>query len=158
MELDFHLFKQEDYPAYYSWFQDPDLHKQLGPMQEEEDEWLTYVLNEQAGLTEFGGSTYSVFSNQELVAVMGIANPSAENPTYGITSIAVNPLLRSRGIGSRILKRIMEIIPLENGQYWIARVAEHNPKAKSFFEKNGWRCVSIPAENNDMFLFEYRNH
>jgi len=155
IELDFKIFKKEDFPAYLSWFQDPDLNKQLGPMKED-DEWLTYTLNEQNGLTEYDGCTYSIFQNKKLVSVIGIAYPDREAPTYVISSIAVKPFLRSRGIGKKILKKLMKLHPLKKGQYWVAYVDEKNLKAKLFFEKNGWKCVTKSPENNGMFLYEYK--
>ena len=157
MKLDFKLFQKEDFSEYLSWFQDSDLNKQLGPM-EEDDEWFTYTLNEQKGLTEFEGCTYSVFQNKNLVSVLGIEYPDKESPTYGISSFAVKPSLRSRGIGKMVLKSLMKLHPLKKGQYWIANVNEKNPKAKLFFENNGWISTTKPPDNNGMYLFEYRNH
>lgn len=148
-DLDFKKFKQEDFPEYLGWFQDSELNKRLGPMQEE-DEWLTVVL------TEEEGCTYSVFQGHELVSVIGLVYPNKQYPSYCITNIAVKPMLRSRGIGKQVLTKIMTLLPLEKGQYWKAYVDEKNPKATSFFEKNGWRSVSKLPENNDMFIFEYR--
>lgn len=149
IELACKKFKKEDYPEYFSWFQDPDLNKRLGPM-EEEDEWLDYALNEE------DGGTYSLFLNEKLVAVIGIAYPDKEDAIYVITSIAVKPSLRSKGIGQQVLKKIIKLHPLTQGQSWIAYVDEKNPNAKLFFENNGWRCKSTPPENNNMFAFEYK--
>ena len=155
IELEFKIIQKKDFPEYLSWFQDPDLNKQLGPLKED-DEWFTYVLNEQNRLTEYDGCTYSIFQNKKLVSVIGIAYPDGEDPTYTITSIAVKPILRSRGIGRRILKKLMTLHPLKKGQYWKAHVDEKNPKAKLFFENNGWSYLIKPPENNGMYLFEYK--
>lgn len=153
-ELEFRKIQKEDFPEYLGWFKDADLNKQLGPL-EEDDEWFTYVLNEQKGLTDLAGCTYSVFQNKKLVSVIGIAYPDKEEPTYTITSIAVKPFLRSRGIGKMILEKVMELHPPKEGEYWRAFVSQKNPKAVVFFENNGWRCVSKSPENNDMYSFEY---
>jgi len=96
----------------------------------DEDEWLSLILNEQKGLNEFDGCTYSVFQNEELVSVIGIAYPDKKDPCFGITNIAVKPILRSTGIGKRIFKKIMKLHPLKKGQYWIAPVDKSNLKAK----------------------------
>ena len=149
MDLDFQIFKKEDYAEYYSWFKDADLNEQLGPMKANDDEWLIHVLNEK------NGCTHSIFQNKQLVSVIGIAFPDNDNPAYGITSIAVKPSLRSRGIGKKILKDVMRLYPLRKGQYWIVHVDSNNQKAKRFFEKNGWICVQTPPENDNMFLLEY---
>jgi len=156
-DLDFKIFKIEDFPEYLSWYQDPELNKHLGPM-EEDDEWLTYLLNQQKGLTEFDGCTYSVFQNKKLVCVIGVEYPDDENPTCGISSFAVNPIFKRKGIGKKSLQKLLKLHPLKKGEYWIASVGEKNPKAKLFFENNGWKCVAEPPENNNMYLFEYRNN
>ena len=153
--LTFTPFKKEDFPEYLSWFQDPELQERLGPM-EEEDEWLTYALNQQQGLTEFAGGTYSVFEHEKLVAVVGVEYPDQKIPTYGISSIAVNPMLRGSGLGKRILQGIMKLHPLKNGQHWIAYVDEKNQQAKSFFEHNGWKCAREIPDHHGMYLLEYR--
>ena len=122
VKLDFQIFKKEDYPEYYSWFHDSDLNKQLGPLKKENEEWLQYVLDEQAGLTEYRGRTYSVFLKKKLVSVIGIIFPDEENLAYVITSIAVKPQLRNKGIGRKVLKDIIQLHPLKGKQYWIAHV------------------------------------
>lgn len=118
---------------------------------EENDEWLDSVLNSQ------GECTYSIFQDDKLVAVIGIVYPDQENSAYGITHISVNPSLRSKGIGKEVLKKTLKLHPLKEGQSWIAYVAEKNPKAKLFFEKNGWKCESELLERNNMYLFTYKN-
>jgi RimJ/RimL family protein N-acetyltransferase len=156
-ELQFKIFIKEDFLEYLSWFQDPDLNDQLGPMKEE-DEWLTYVLNEQKGLTENDGCTFSIFQNQKLVSVVGIAFPNKKEQKYCITNIAVNPQLTNRGIGKRILKKVVKLYPLKKGQYWIAYVDKNNIKAKLFFEHNGWTCDIKSLVNDDIYLFEYKRN
>lgn len=147
--LSLQKFQKSHFPTYLSWFADPDLKQQLGPM-EEEDEWL------EDALTAQDGCTYSVFQNNELVAVLGIVYPVLEHPYYFITNIAVNPGLRSQGIGQKALKELMKLHPLKAGESWRAGVDEKNPRAKAFFEQNGWKCISEPPQNNDMYVFEYR--
>ncbi len=148
-------FKKEDFPEYLSWFQDPDLNEQLGPM-EKDDEWLTYAIDQQKGLTEYVGCTYSVFQNEKLVSIIGVDFPDPTNHRYGISSIAIKPNLRERGIGSKALQELINLHPLKSRQYWVAYVDEKNPKAKLFFEANGWTCTALPSsENNHMYVLEY---
>lgn len=154
-ELDFKIFKKEDFPEYLSWYQDPELNRRLGPM-EEDDEWLQHTLEEQNDPNNHGGCTYSIFQNEKLVSVLGIVYPDQEGPNYGITNIAVKPQLRSKGIGNLVLKKLIQLHPLKEGQVWKAYVDESNPKAKLFFESNGWRCDSESPEHNNMFMLEYR--
>lgn len=122
--LDFKLFKKDDFAEYLSWFQDPTLNAFLGPMEENEE-------------TEDRGCTYSVFSNANLVAVVGVAFPTSKFPCYLLTSIAVKPDLRKRGFGKLVLNTIIDLLPTKEGQNWQAQVDEKNIIAKSFFENSG---------------------
>src|SRR5215470_3735472 len=102
-ELQFCKFAQEDFPEYKSWYVDPELNRQLGPI---DDEWLAYVLNEQDGVE------YSIFRDQELVAVLGIKLPDEKRPDYVVTDLAVKPSLRGQRIGSRTLQKLFELHPV----------------------------------------------
>lgn len=153
--LDFKLFKKDDFAEYLSWFQDPSLNAFLGPM-EENDEWLTHILKELNEETEDRGCTYSVFSNANLVAVVGVAFPTSKFPCYLLTSIAVKPDLRKRGFGKLVLNTIIDLLPTKEGQNWQAQVDEKNIIAKSFFENSGWKTVIEPSDKDGMYLLEYR--
>lgn len=153
-ELNFQIFKREDYTDYYRWFEDPDLNKWLGPMKEEGEEWLTHVLKEQSESTGQAGNTYSIWGEHKLVGVIGILYPDKESSSYAITSIAVNPSLRNKGLGKRILKRLLELYSLKNGEYWVAYVDLQNVRARSFFEKNGWKSGKESRDEDNMLLFE----
>lgn len=148
-KLDFKIFQKEDYSEYLEWFQDNELNRRLGPM-EEDDEWLGYILNQK------DRCTYSIFINKKLVGVIGIEFPKMEYSTYCITNIAVKPFLRGSGIGREILNKTIELHPLQDGQFWNTYIDKKNPKAKSFFESNGWKKVSKQSKNNEMILMEYR--
>lgn len=148
LDLIINKFKTEDFPTYLAWFKDPELNKRLGPMKED-DEWLEYILQ------EIDGATYSVFRDKLLVAVIGIVLPSKEYPHFTITNIAVNPAWRNQGLGTAALKKVMDVHTLKKGEYWLAYVDEKNPRAKSFFERNGWTFPRKTPEKTGMFLCEY---
>src|SRR5262249_55078432 len=112
--VQFRKFTRADFPEYKSWFMDPELNRQLGPM---DDEWLEYVLNEQ------DGAQYTIFRDDEIVAVLGILLPDERRPDYYITDLAVKPSLRGQRIGSGTLQKLFELLPLKPGQKWRAFVS-----------------------------------
>jgi len=116
-----------------------------------DEEWLEAVL------TEIDGCQYSVFDVKQLVAVVGIKFPSEKYPAYYITDVAVHPQLRGEGIGKAVLRQLERLHPLVKDQTWRAWVATDNPKAKHFFEKNGWQQKGRPDEHG-MYLMELTNH
>jgi len=142
-------FKREDFEEYQSWFADPELNKYLGPM-EIEDSWLEHVLSNNPD-----GYEYSVFINQKMVAEVGILLPNSDNPSFFITNLAVNPKLRNQGIGSAVLKELMQMHPLEKDQSWKAFVDAENLKAIAFLEKNGWERLSNDPDESNMHDFEF---
>ena len=152
-ELEFRPFQKEDFPEYLNWFKDENLNQQLGPM-EEDDEWLRHVLEEQQGLTIHKGCTYSVFQNNTLLSVIGIICPDENFNSYVITSFAVKPDSRSKGIGTKAINQLLKLHPLQDGESWKAYLNQSNPRARSFFEKNGWKCIYRPMDSDDMYLYE----
>lgn len=138
-------FAEEDFPEYRSWYDDAELNLRLGPM---DDEWLECVLN------ETDGRQYSVFEDEELVAVIGVTFPAADHPACFITDLAVKPSRRRHGIGSRVLAELMTLHRLEPGQTWNAVVDVKNAGARRFLEKNGWRCVTPTPDAHGMLALE----
>ncbi len=146
--LIFQKFKRVDFPEYLSWFEDSELDKQLGPMTEN-DEWLTSVLEKKEGVE------YSIFQNGHMVAELGFYPSTKEQSYYLLSNLAVKPSLRGQGIGKLVLEKLMKLHPLKKGEAWRTYVDNENLKAKRFFEKSDWVCLSEPPENNNMFLLEW---
>ncbi len=114
-----------------------------------DQEWLDCVM------AETNGYHYSVFLEGELVAVLGIKFPDSKHPDFHLTDITVKPDLRNKGIGSQVLDELLKRHLLKPGQSWKTVVNINNPKAKSFFEKNGWVCVSKRPDKNSMITLIY---
>jgi ribosomal protein S18 acetylase RimI-like enzyme len=142
--MEFRKFTAEDYPEYSSWFEDVQLQKALGPIDEE---WLNYVLND-----EEEGMELAVVSESKLVAVVGTTLPHDQYAYRIITGIAVKPALRSQGLGSKVLVKFLEEVQLEAGEYWVSYVEKSNVCGQAFFEKHAW----TKFEEEDMFRYEYR--
>ena len=147
MKLKFQKFKAKDFKEYKSWFQDADLNRELGPM---DQEWIDYTLKEK------DGQTYGVFSKGKLVAVAEVKFPNPEHTYYVITSIAVKPSLRKKGIGSQVLQELVKLHSLKKNQYWKAFVNTKNKTAKLFLEKNAWICESEIPDEHGIITFELK--
>ncbi len=111
-----------------------------------DDEWLEHVMKEENGLQ------YSVFSGKDLVAVVGMIPPMEKYPDYYLTDFAIKPDLRDQGIGSTVLRELIQLHPLVS---WKAVVNVRNTKASSFFKKNGWSVAEKPDEHG-MLAMEYK--
>ena len=115
-----------------------------------EDSWLEPVLNNNPE-----GCEYSVFIDQKMVAEVGILLPNSDNPSFFITNLAVKPQLRNQGIGSAVLKELVQLHPLKVGQSWKAYVDADNLMAIAFLKKNGWQRLSNMADESNMHDFEF---
>lgn len=143
--LRFSTFTTKDFSEYKAWYEDAELNKRLGPM---DDQWLDHVLH------ETDGCEYSVFRGKELVAVVGIKFPDPTHPAYYITDFAIKPHLRNQSIGSSVLRALIKLHKRKPGQSWKAFVDVRNSGAKSFFEKNGWICASETPDEHGMLTLE----
>jgi len=142
-QLTFSKFKAEDFTEYRSWYKDALLNRELGPM---DDEWLEHVLK------ETDGCEYSIFRDNELIAVVGIKYPVEKYPDYYLTDFAIKPDSRDQGIGSAVLEELMRLHPLKPRQSWKAVVNVRNTKAAAFFKKNGWSVADKPDEHGMLAL------
>lgn len=149
MNLTFSRFAAADFDEYTSRYDDTALNMHLGPMGKA---WLESVLSQTNGID------YSIFLEGELVAVIGFMYPDAAHPFYFITDFAIKPHLRSRGIGSAVLRELLHLHPLKPSHYWRTVVDVNNPQAKSFFEKNGWACLTQASDEHGMLTLEWRNN
>ncbi|MBI5156355.1 GNAT family N-acetyltransferase [Candidatus Peregrinibacteria bacterium] len=147
MKIHLAKFKEADFPEYKSWYKDADLNLRLGPM---DDEWLEHVTK------ATDGSQYSFFRDEELIAVVGIKFPNNQYPAYYITDFAMKPGLRGQGIGTEVLSELIKQHVLEPDQTWRAFIDVKNPKAKIFFEKNGWACTTNEPDEHGMFMLELK--
>jgi len=139
-------FLKEDFDTYCTWYADPDLNRELGPM---DNEWLEYVLNESPP------KEFSFFEDGSLVAVIGTEAPeTGEDSTWYITAIAVNPAMKRKGIGKRALQLLLEHHSARDNppKAWIAWVSLNNSVAKFFFTELGW-SGAVKTDANDMYQF-----
>lgn len=138
-------FTRDDFVQYRSWYADPALNEQLGPMDED---WLAAVLGDKEGMQ------YSYFENERLVAVLGISLHPVEL-AWVLTDIAIDPALKRQGIGQRALRAVMAIEPREHGDSWMAYVMPDNLPACRFFAALGWPCTA-PGPDDEMLTYRHR--
>ncbi|WP_020568368.1 GNAT family N-acetyltransferase [Neolewinella persica] len=141
--MEFRKFTAADYPDYSSWFNDPQLQRALGPIDEE---WLNHILND-----DEEGMELAVFLDSKLVAVVGITLPHDQYDYRVITGIGVKPALRNQGLGSKVLLQLLEEVQLEAGCFWVSYVEKFNFCGQAFFEKHEW----MKFEEEEMYRYTY---
>lgn len=127
--LDVRRIARADWEWISAWFDDAELDRWLGPM---DQEWLEHVLSDREGVQLVVESGEGV-----PVALMGCAwDPSGTR--HGVTDIAVNPRLRRSGIGRQSLAAAItwDAHPPTDG--WMAFVDPDNDAAFHFFSTAGW--------------------
>ncbi len=137
-------FSRAHYDTYRQWFEDTDLNKQLGPIDEE---WLMHVLQEE------DGQQYAVFHDNVMVGVIGVKHPFGAYNQLTITDIAVQPKMKGKGIGSAILSELSHQYPGIERNRWVAYVALSNSPAMAFFIKNKWVQIKDREVADDMIKF-----
>jgi len=140
-------FQAGDFPQYESWFADPVLSAQLGPM---DRDWLQHVLN------DTGGIEYSILRDDELAAVVGVCLPVEAHPYYFVTDLAVRPELRGSGIGRAVMSLVMNRPELQSSPLWRASVRPDNPGALAFLIKLGWTRLEMGNPFDELLEFEFR--
>jgi len=144
--IQYHKFRKSDFSAYQSWFSDPELNQQLGPI---DKDWLDYILNDATGVQ------YCFTHFDALIAVVGISNPTIERQDYVVTDIAVRPDLRRQGLGRIILHLLPSMMKRGPAKLWRAYVNPDNRAAIQLFESSGWARMEKRMREDDMIIFEY---
>ena len=142
MDLELRQFSKEYFAEYASWFADPDLNRQLGPM---DDAWLELVLR---GGEMPGDETWAVLRDGELVAVVE-ALVDAENPaSYTIGAVATKPALRRQGIGTFSLQHVLDLHKSRGIVEHTARVAVGNTAGQHCAAKAGFMPLSSAPDHH----------
>lgn len=139
-------FVEADFPVYQAWFANEQLHRQLGPVDEE---WLTHVL------TDVEGEQWSFFVDDELVAVVGLV-PDQDNNAWVISDFAVDPARRRQGWGRRAWETLLALPARMQRINWRAYVAADNLQAQAFFDALGWLRLMPPSSGDPYWAFAWR--
>ncbi|MDN6858487.1 GNAT family N-acetyltransferase [Pseudomonas sp. CAN2814] len=140
-------FQAEDFPPYESWFADPVLYAQLGPM---DRYWLEQVLS------DADKALYSILRGDLLVAVVGVCLPTPAHPYYFVTDLAVRPELRGTGVGRAVMALVMNRAELQSSPLWRASVRPDNRGALAFLIKLGWTRLEMGNPFDELLEFEFR--
>jgi GNAT superfamily N-acetyltransferase len=147
MDLEFRQFGKEHFVEYASWFADPDLNRQLGPMDEA---WLELVMR---GGEVSGDETWAVLCDGQLVAVVEALVDSEHPASYTIGAVATNPVLRRQGIGTRSLQHVLDLHKSRGIVEHSARVSVDNWAGRRCAAKSGFEPVSsVPDEHGYLEL------
>ena len=90
------------------------------------------------------------------MGVIGITYPTDKEAYYVITNMAVKPSLKNKGLGSKIIKELINRTALKPKEYWVSFVDKENKNGRHFLEKNGWTKKS--AIEDGMIRYEFRPH
>ncbi|WP_152221433.1 GNAT family N-acetyltransferase [Pseudomonas sp. SCB32] len=140
-------FLADDFPEYESWFADPVLNAQLGPM---DRNWLAHVL------ADAGSVQYSILHGDQLVAVVGVCLPVEAHPYYFVTDLAVRPELRGTGVGREVMALMMSHPELQLSTLWRAGVMPDNPAALAFLTRLGWARRERDTPFDEMIEVEFQ--
>ena len=149
MKLELKRFQQEYYAEYASWFADPELNHNLGPM---DQEWLDVVLSQ----PEWEGITWAVFHGMELVAVIETVFDPEHRLPAAITALAIKPSHRKQGIGTSVLQQILSFHKSKGIVEHVTYVSIHNPGGRRCVEKAGFMAVT--EEPNEHGYIMFRHH
>ena len=137
-------FEASDYHDYKKWFEDKELNKHLGPLDED---WLTYVMSDKTG------EQFSFTHKQRLIGVAGTCFSDGDHDYQVLTDIAVRPDLRLRGIGMLLLTKLITSVKFERNTSWRAYVSPENKGAIQFFNKAGWHRLEHGLPEDGMMVF-----
>lgn len=121
--------RRDDWEWLQKWFQDEWLNNELGPIDEA---WLEHVLRENDGVELVAEE------RGKPVAIIGILWSTKNNPFHVVSDIAVDPKLRRKGIGRRVLVNVMTWPGHPSASEWIAFVSKENEVAAFFLKSIGW--------------------
>lgn len=143
----FRRFEAADFETYRSWYEDVELNRQLGPM---DDDWLKHILS-----SEDDGQQFAYLEAGALAAVVGVIWHPDES-AWVVTDIAVDPARRRQGLGRRAIEVLAKCPELAPQGALMAHVVPGNPGARAFFDRLGWQCTAEPTPEDDMFTFRCR--
>ena len=148
MKFEFQELSEQEFELYKTWFEDEELNRALGPMKEETWElWQSYRTPEEPCIE------LSIHLSSNLIGVVHVSLSSNTFPQHCILAIAIHPSQKGKGLGSQILKQLMELAWFDKSKTWIAHVDEKNKGGIRFFEKNGWE--RLPGLENGMITYKF---
>lgn len=116
-----------------TWFTDPALDRELGPVDEA---WLELVTSETEGVQ------LAIEADGTPTGLVGVTwDPQGKR--HAITDFAVNPALRRTGLGSQILTAVTSWEHHPRTVGWVAFVDPNNVPAQRFFTASGWQDHGI---------------
>lgn len=147
MDLELMQFTNEHFAEYASWFADPDLNRQLGPM---DDAWLELVLR---GGEMPGDETWAVLREGELVAVIEALVVAEDLASYTIGAVATKPMLRRQGIATWSLQHLIDLHQSRGIVEHSARVSVDNTAGQRCAARAGFVPVSsVPDKHGYIVL------
>lgn len=128
-KIELRPIQQDDWHWIESWFRDPWLNKELGPV---DAEWLTYVLSQTDGIE------LVALEGGQPVGLIGVTWATKAAPYHGINSLAVDPNRRRTGLGRHVLSAVLRWPGHPEARAWVAFTAADNPPPANLLLSAGW--------------------
>lgn len=151
MDLELRQFTKEYFAEYASWFADPELNRQLGPMDEA---WLELVMR---GGEVPGDETWAVLRAGELVAVVEALVDTESPVSYTIGAVATKPALRRQGIGALALRYVLGLHQSRGILEHTARVSASNTAGQRCAAKAGFVSLSSAPDQHGYLSLRRQN-
>jgi RimJ/RimL family protein N-acetyltransferase len=148
MDLEIRPFARTDFAEYGSWFADPDLNRNLGPM---DDGWLEPAVS---GGEVADDETWAVLRDGQLVAVVEALVDTNDRSSYMISAAATKPALRGQGIGTAALKHVLDLHKSRGILKHAAKVSVDNTAGQRCAAKAGF--VPLNSEPDQYGYIELR--
>lgn len=132
----------EDWSWIQSWFEDEQISKELGPLDEV---WLDHALHAENGVQLVG------VEDSLPVVLIGCAWSPEAGGLHGITDIAVSPVSRGTGLGRRVVAALVRWNSHPPAAGWVAFVDQENAAARAFFTELTWIYRGV---DDEMHRFE----
>lgn len=125
--MDFRLFESDDLEFYAAWFEDELTHRFIS---KPDDAWLTYI--KQRHIHVF---VAEIGKHQKLAVFQMDVEPNG----VSYCDIVVNPKLRSKGLGTTVMRAFLTIAAKHCVQL-IGKVEKENSASIRMLEKLGFDC------------------
>lgn len=143
------VFRESDIVTIKGWFEDAEVQRRLEGMQPL-SEWYNYVASKE---------DYQVWTAlDENKQPIGIVMVEQESNYVGYIALVINPILRGKGYGKALVKKVMSLPSTQSIKKWIANIETDNIACLKCFESVGYSFEnSIPDEDGYYLLIYISN-
>ncbi len=142
-ELSFHLLDQAGLTLFAAWFTDPELSRRVSTPTEQ---WFHYVT------ADAGNFAWLVYVDQQPVGFIQLDTYPDQTGSIGL---AVNPSLRSRGYGKRILSAFLLHESAQRLGKIEACIEADNAASLRCFQASGFTALNLEPNGDGLVTYVY---